>query len=238
MFFAAHAAAAQAPEQLKVQGYVSDFAGVLSPAVRDQLTALCTEVDQKAQAQIAVVTIKSLGGRAIEEYSLDLATRLGIGPKASNRGVLILLAVDDGRVRPRSGPVSAHEQLRRRCPADDPAGRRCHRRGSRHHADRLGSSISGTRTRLPADSAHRHIFGHFLSVLCDPSRLEHERRPAVAPARRRLVDGAHDERRVWRRRFWRRRFRWWWRRIRRVWRRVVWRGRSRRQLVRTARSGL
>lgn len=95
LFFAAHAAAAQAPEQLKVQGYVSDFAGVLSPAVRDQLTALCTEVDQKAQAQIAVVTIKSLGGRAIEEYSLDLATRLGIGPKASNRGVLILLAVDD-----------------------------------------------------------------------------------------------------------------------------------------------
>jgi len=95
LFFVAHVAAAQAPEQLKVQGYVSDFAGVLSPAARDQLTTLCAEVDQKAQAQIAVIIIKSLGGREIAEYSVDLATRLGIGPKASNRGVLILLAVDD-----------------------------------------------------------------------------------------------------------------------------------------------
>jgi len=95
LFFVPRAATAQVPEQLKVKGYVSDFAGVLSPTARDQLTALCTEVDQKAQAQIAVVTIKSLEGRAIEEYSVDLATRLGIGPKSSNRGVLILLAVDD-----------------------------------------------------------------------------------------------------------------------------------------------
>lgn len=99
LFFAAHAATAQAPEQLKVQGYVSDFAGVLSPAARDELTALCTEVEQKAQAQIAVVIIKSLGGRDIAEYSVDLATRLGIGPKSSNRGLLILFAIDDHRDR-------------------------------------------------------------------------------------------------------------------------------------------
>jgi uncharacterized protein len=99
LFFVAQAATAQAPEQLKVQGYVSDFAGVLSPAARDLLTALCTEVDQKAQAQIAVVTIKSLEGRAVEDYSVDLATRLGIGPKSSNRGVLILFASDDHRDR-------------------------------------------------------------------------------------------------------------------------------------------
>jgi uncharacterized protein len=95
LFFAAQAASAQAPEQLKAKGYVSDFAGVLSVPARDQLTALCTEVDQKTQAQIAVVTLKSLGGRTVEDYSIDLATRLGVGPKATNRGVLILLAVDD-----------------------------------------------------------------------------------------------------------------------------------------------
>jgi len=90
---------AQVPDQLKVQGYVSDLAGALSQPARDQLTALCTEVQQKAQAQIAVVTIKSLQGRSIEDYSIDLATRLGIGPKSSNRGVLILFAVDDRQYR-------------------------------------------------------------------------------------------------------------------------------------------
>lgn len=97
----AHAAGlpAQNPDQLKAQGYVNDYANVLSPSARDQLTALCTEVEQKTQAQIAVVTVKSLGGRPIEDYSLDVATRLGVGPKKSDRGVMILLAVDDHKYR-------------------------------------------------------------------------------------------------------------------------------------------
>ncbi len=72
-----------------------DLADVLSQSARDQLTALCTEVDQKAQAQIAVVTVKSLDGRPIEDYSIDLATRLGVGPKKSDRGVLILVSSGD-----------------------------------------------------------------------------------------------------------------------------------------------
>lgn len=92
-------AEAQATEQLKVKNYVSDFAAVLSPAARDQLNALAAELDKKADAQIAVVTVKTLDGRPIEDYSIDLATRLGVGPKASNRGVLILLAVNDHQYR-------------------------------------------------------------------------------------------------------------------------------------------
>jgi uncharacterized protein len=91
--------AAQTPDQLKPQGYVNDFAGVLSQSARDQLTALCREVDQKAQAQIAVVTVKSLGGRPIDDYSIDLATRWGVGPKQKDRGVMILLAVEDHQYR-------------------------------------------------------------------------------------------------------------------------------------------
>ena len=96
---AAAIASAQNPEQLKAQGYVNDFANVLSQSARDQLTALCSEVEQKTQAQIAVVTVKSLGGRPIEQYSIDLATHLGVGPKKSDRGVMILLAVDDHKYR-------------------------------------------------------------------------------------------------------------------------------------------
>jgi uncharacterized protein len=86
---------AQAPTQYKPQGYVNDFANVLSPAARQQLTALCTEVDQKAHAQIAVVAVPSTNGQPIQDYSFDLATKWGIGPKQSNRGVLILFAIND-----------------------------------------------------------------------------------------------------------------------------------------------
>ena len=90
---------AQAPQQIKAKNYVSDFANVLSPGGVAQIAALCGEVDQKTKAQIAVVTLKSLDGRSIEDYSIDLATQLGVGPKATNRGILILVAVDDHRDR-------------------------------------------------------------------------------------------------------------------------------------------
>jgi len=93
----------QVAAQAKTTGYVTDLAGVLSHEGRDHLTELCTEVAQKTQSEIAVVTIKSLGGRPIEEYSLDLADRLGLGPKGKGRGVLILFAIEDRKDRVETG---------------------------------------------------------------------------------------------------------------------------------------
>lgn len=87
--------AAQNPDQLKPQGYVDDFANVLSSPARAQITRLCTEVDQKAQAQIAVVTVRTLNGQSAFDYSLNLAMRWGVGPKQKDRGVLILVATED-----------------------------------------------------------------------------------------------------------------------------------------------
>jgi len=95
IFLAATAGIAQSSLPSKPQGYVNDFAGVLSPSARAQLTALCTEVDQKTHAQIAVVTVPSLDGKPVEDYAIDLATKWGVGPKQSNRGILILLAIQD-----------------------------------------------------------------------------------------------------------------------------------------------
>lgn len=89
------AAVAQSPAQLKPQGYVNDFANVLSPSAREQLSALCAEVDAKANAQIAVVTVKSLEGQTAFDYSLNLAVHWGVGPKQKDNGVLILFAIND-----------------------------------------------------------------------------------------------------------------------------------------------
>jgi uncharacterized protein len=94
-FFASFALAQQGIPQTKPAGYVNDFAGVLGQSAREQLTALCAEVDQKAHAQIAIVTVKSLGGKPVEDYAIDLATKWGVGPKQSDRGVLILVATED-----------------------------------------------------------------------------------------------------------------------------------------------
>ena len=90
-------------KDLKPQGYVSDFAGVLSAPAKEKLTAICTEVDRKADAQIAVVTVSSLDGEPIEQFSIDLATAWGIGPKQKDRGILILLAPNDRKYRVEVG---------------------------------------------------------------------------------------------------------------------------------------
>jgi uncharacterized protein len=101
--FVGAAAHAQKLDQLKPQGYVDDFAGILSPSGKAQLTALCAEVEQKTHAQIAVVTLKSLDGQPIEDFTVALATRWGVGPKQSARGVMILFAIDDRQNRVEVG---------------------------------------------------------------------------------------------------------------------------------------
>src|SRR5581483_1362067 len=81
--------------QLRPTDYVNDFAHVLDPDTIAQLDSICLQIDQKAHAQIAVVTIKSLDGSDIFNYSVDLYQQWGIGQKGKDRGVLILLAVQD-----------------------------------------------------------------------------------------------------------------------------------------------
>jgi len=88
-------AIAEPISSLKPTGYVDDFAGVLSATTENQLNEMCRQADQKADAQIAVVTIKSTDGEDIFKYSVDLYQKWGIGRKGKDRGVLVLLAVQD-----------------------------------------------------------------------------------------------------------------------------------------------
>jgi uncharacterized protein len=83
-------------------GYVTDLASVLDDGTRGQIEVLCTEVEQKTGAQIAVVTVRSLEDQPIENYAHDLYKALGVG-KEDNRGVLILLAPTERHYRVEVG---------------------------------------------------------------------------------------------------------------------------------------
>jgi uncharacterized protein len=90
--------AAEPIASLRPTNYVNDFAGVLDASTQAQLNALCQQVDQKAQAQIAVVMVKSLDGQDAVSYAVALYQKWGIGAKGAtgkDRGVLILLATQD-----------------------------------------------------------------------------------------------------------------------------------------------
>jgi len=80
-------------------GYISDFAGVLSPTVKQQMETLCGQVDRQAHAQIAVVTIKTLDDdQTIEEFATELEDKWGVGNK-EDRGVLMVLVMQPRRGR-------------------------------------------------------------------------------------------------------------------------------------------
>src|SRR5262249_54230237 len=89
--------------QLHPTDYINDFAHILDQTTVAQLDNICQQIEQKAHAQIAVVTINSLDGSDIESYAVDLFHKWGVGSKATNRGVLILLAVKDRRYRTEVG---------------------------------------------------------------------------------------------------------------------------------------
>ena len=88
-------AAAEKVEQLSPQGYVNDFAGVIDGDSRQRITALCQALDQKADAQLTVVTIHSLEGDTAQDFANRLFQKWGVGPKGKDRGVMVLLAVDE-----------------------------------------------------------------------------------------------------------------------------------------------
>lgn len=93
------AAHAEPFKDLKPTGYVNDFAHVLDQSTTAQMEDICHQIDEKAHAQIAVVTINTLDGSDIESYAVDLFHQWGIGAKATDKGVLILYAIRDHRAR-------------------------------------------------------------------------------------------------------------------------------------------
>src|ERR1700730_7565184 len=84
---------------LKPQGYVSDFAGAIDAASRQQLENYCTIVERSTGAQMALVTIPSLEGEPIEDVANTIFRGWGVGQKGKNEGILLLLAIGDKRSR-------------------------------------------------------------------------------------------------------------------------------------------
>ncbi|MBM3812862.1 MAG: TPM domain-containing protein [Acidimicrobiia bacterium] len=86
-------------QQLKPQGHVSDFAGVIDPASRRQLERYCAAVKESTGAEIALVTLPTLDGEPVEDVANTLFRQWGVGSKQTNEGIMLLLAVGERRSR-------------------------------------------------------------------------------------------------------------------------------------------
>src|SRR6185436_7759626 len=87
---------------------VNDFAGVLEPADAARARAAAERARRERGVPIVIATIESLaaqraGDWSIERYATNLYNEWGIGDRASNRGVLILVSVRDRKLRIATG---------------------------------------------------------------------------------------------------------------------------------------
>jgi uncharacterized protein len=80
-------------------GFVNDFAGVIDPASKERIETMSRNFRDRTQIDVAVVTLQSLEGRAIEDVGIDLAREWKIGGGEEKDGILVLLAPNDRQTR-------------------------------------------------------------------------------------------------------------------------------------------
>jgi len=85
------------------RGAVNDFAGVLTANTAARMEAMAAEILQKTGTAIVVATFASLDGNDPDQFTNELYADWGIGKKGEDKGVLIMLAVEERRVRVETG---------------------------------------------------------------------------------------------------------------------------------------
>jgi uncharacterized protein len=93
------AAIASALEVPYLAGRVNDQANMLSDQVENTLEDRLRLLERDTGAQVAVLTVPSLEGDPLEDYSMRVVETWKLGRSGADNGVLILIARDDRRMR-------------------------------------------------------------------------------------------------------------------------------------------
>ncbi|MDQ7063194.1 MAG: TPM domain-containing protein [candidate division KSB1 bacterium] len=83
----------------KPLGFVNDFANVISQQYEVQMEQICQEVKEKTGAEIAVVTVETVGSMDHKEYAVRLFETWGIGEKGKDNGILLFLTLKERKIR-------------------------------------------------------------------------------------------------------------------------------------------
>ena len=83
----------------KLQQRVTDLAAVLQPQQRSNLEQELTAYEQRTGHQFAVLTVPTLAGDPLEDFSMRVAEAWKVGDKKRDDGLLVLLALQERKVR-------------------------------------------------------------------------------------------------------------------------------------------
>lgn len=82
-----------------LQGRINDQANLLSEAVKQQLTASLVEYEKATGHQLAVLTIPTLDGDPIEDFSIRVVEAWKLGKQGKDDGILVLVVSKDRKMR-------------------------------------------------------------------------------------------------------------------------------------------
>ena len=90
---------AMALEIPKLQGRVTDLAGILTADQVSSLDDKLKQFEETDSTQVAVLIIPSLEGESLEDYSIKVAQAWKLGQKNRDNGALLLIAMKDRQAR-------------------------------------------------------------------------------------------------------------------------------------------
>ncbi len=84
----------------KPRNHVVDLAGIINDNVENNLNTYLLELEQKTTAQMVILTINSLDGESIDDFSIETAhKKWKLGQKDKDNGVLLVVALQDKKYR-------------------------------------------------------------------------------------------------------------------------------------------
>jgi uncharacterized membrane protein YgcG len=81
------------------KGYVNDYADMISPQEEMKLERALQSFELTDSTQVAILTIPSLEGDSLEDFSIRTVDQWKVGQKGKDNGVLLLVAKNDRKIR-------------------------------------------------------------------------------------------------------------------------------------------
>lgn len=82
-----------------IDGWVTDRAGILSADAKGRIEAKLAALETSDSTQIAVLTVPTLAGDSIEDFSMRVVESWKLGQKKLDNGALLVIAQEDRKLR-------------------------------------------------------------------------------------------------------------------------------------------
>lgn len=83
----------------KLKGRVNDYANLLSSKDKRDIERYLVDVEQSTSSQLVVLTINSLEGDNLEDFSMRVANKWKVGQASLNNGAILIVSKRDKKIR-------------------------------------------------------------------------------------------------------------------------------------------